>query len=69
MKNPISPHFVGNKDKTSSVGLKAYPCNNTLMRVWIASTSGFNRCEIARNGSHEICVTMSQSMNKTRKCC
>ena len=46
MINPIPPYFAGTENRTHSVGLKAYPCNNTLMKISIASSSGFNRCEI-----------------------
>ena len=38
--------FHRNENSTHSVGLKVYPCNKTLMKVSIASSSGFNRCEI-----------------------
>ena len=46
MINPISLYFAGNENRTRSVGLKVYPCNNTLMKVSIASSSGFNKWEI-----------------------
>ena len=38
--------FHRNENSTHSVGLKVYPCNKTLMKVSIASSSGFNTCEI-----------------------
>ena len=40
------PYFAGNENRTHSFGLKGHPCNNTLMKVSMASSSGFNRCEI-----------------------
>ena len=67
--NPIPLYFAGNGNRTCSAGLKAYPCNNNLMKILVVSSSGFSRCEIYRNSSHEICVLMSQSMNETRKGC
>ena len=51
---------------TCSVVMKAYPCNDTLMKVLIASSSGFNICEIP--GSWNMC-TMSELLNETRKSC
>ena len=43
----IPSYFAGNEGTmTRSVVMKAYPCNNTLMKVLIASSSGFNICEI-----------------------
>ena len=46
MVSPIPPYFTGNENRTHSFGLKGHPCNNTLMKVSVASSSGFNRCEI-----------------------
>ena len=69
MISPISSYFTGNYGRASSFGLKTFPCNKILMKVLKASSSGFNRCEIPRNGSHEIFVTMSRFMTETRKGC
>ena len=48
MINPIPPYFAGTENRTCLVRLKVYPCSNTLMKVSIASSNGFNRCEIPR---------------------
>ena len=41
MINPIPQYFAGNENRAHSFGLRGYPCNNTLMKVSMASSSDF----------------------------
>ena len=63
MINPIPLYFARNENKARSLGLKAYLCKSTLMKVSTASTNGFNRCEFQK----WFYVTTSQSIIDTRK--